>query len=119
MSKDIIPLYKNSLGIAFKWKYDLDKNRNNNIQMVFRDMGFYLTVKDIENFSNNVTIAQRCMDCNCCEIDKNGRYILLKTPSSKIDIAVSEAELKLINDLIQGTLFQLKLDKYIDQICKN
>ena len=117
MSNDIYPIYHNSFGIAFQWKRQLVSKGFNKIQMVFRDMGFYLTLEEIQGFKKNIEAASVCKNCNCC--NKEGRYILLKTPSDKIDIAVSEKELSQVEDLIKGTLFQLQLDTYIKSICAN
>ena len=47
------------------------------------------------------------------------RSILLQTPSNKVSLAVSSVELGQIEDLLRGTLFQLRLNNYLVDICKN
>ncbi|WP_426095148.1 hypothetical protein [Flavobacterium sp. DSR2-3-3] len=39
--------------------------------------------------------------------------ILLKTPCSQIDLAVSMEELNAVKDLVEGTLFKINLDEYL------
>jgi len=115
---DIQRIYHNTIGIAFQWKQDVEKN-NQKFQVIFRDTGFYLSIQEIENFSEFIkqAISRGC--CKSCKAQQKCRSILLKTPASTVDLAVSEQELKTISDLIEGTLFQLNLDNYLKNICRN
>lgn len=117
MNKDIQAIYYNNFGIVFKWDKTIARDEST-VQMVFRDMGFYLTYDEIGTFYNNVHIAKKCLTCKFCAKNGDKRNILLRTPCEKIDIVVDKHELKSIEDLIEGTLFQLKLDNYIEQLCK-
>ncbi|ULC59635.1 hypothetical protein MBM09_01355 [Flaviramulus sp. BrNp1-15] len=119
MENDIYKIYHNNIGIAFKWKYTSLKQAHNKIQIVFRNMGFYLTIKEIKQFYKKVNDAKDPLHCSCCNNDPESRNILLKTPSEKVDIAVNQKELFEVEDLIKGTLFQLDLDNYLNNICKN
>ncbi|WP_420571093.1 hypothetical protein [Kordia sp.] len=116
---DIRRIYHNDIGIAFQWKQDLAKNRHDKFQVIFRDTGFYLTLSQIENFAKFVKQAAARDCCKDCKAQKNCRSILLKTPASTVDLAVSEKELRSISDLMEGTLFQIKLDGYLKDICSN
>lgn len=116
---DIRRIYHNDFGIAFQWKQDLARNRHNQFQVIFRDTGFYLTFTQLENFSKLVQQASSRGGCTACQTHTNCRSILLKTPASTIDLAVSEKELNAISDLIEGTLFQIKLDRYLKDVCRN
>lgn len=116
MDKNIQPIYYNNFGIAFKWHESIVKDKST-VQMVFRDMGFYLTHNEISMFYNNVHLAKKCLSCEFCKNAGDKRNILLRTPCKKIDIVVDKKELESIEDLIEGTLFQLKLDNYIEQLC--
>ncbi|WP_046754997.1 hypothetical protein [Kordia jejudonensis] len=115
---DIHRIYYNDIGIAFQWKKDVERNHPK-FQVIFRDTGFYLTIQEIENFSKFIkqAVARGC--CDDCKAKGNCRSILLKTPASMVDLAVSEQELKTISDLIEGTLFQINLNNYLSEICKN
>lgn len=116
---DIIRIYHNTIGIAFQWKQDLAKNRYNQYQVIFRDTGFYLTLAQLEKFSKLVTQAISRGCCSACQANNNCRSILLKTPAANVDLAVSEKELEFISDLLEGTLFQIKLDLYLKDVCSN
>jgi len=116
---DIRRIYHNDFGIAFQWKQDLEKDRHNQFQVIFRDTGFYLTLSQLENFSKLVQQAANRGRCAACQANNNCRSILLKTPASTIDLAVSEKELNDISDLLEGTLFQIKLDRYLKDVCSN
>ena len=115
MEKEIYKIYHNDFGIAFQWKSNATKR--DKIQLVFRNMGFYLTAKEIRQFHENVFDARNSKGCSCCERDCNTKSILLKTPSTKVDLAVNEKELMEVEDLIKGTLFQLDLDNYLNNLC--
>jgi hypothetical protein len=117
MENEITKIYHNDFGIAFQWKYASAKQGK--IQVVFRNMGFYLTLGEIKQFQKHIIEAQQPKNCSCCKADCNGRSILLKTPSSKIDLAVNTKELTEVDDLIKGTLFQLDLNNYLNNICKS
>ncbi|MDT0690350.1 hypothetical protein RM549_11175 [Salegentibacter sp. F188] len=115
--EDVDLIYHNKFGIAFRWKNSELKADPKRIQLVFKDMGFYLLREEILQLSNNIqTAAQH----NCCKCDmKNCRSILIKSPLLKMDFAVTREEMEQISDLIEGTLFRLNLLHYLDDICKN
>lgn len=116
---DIRRIYHNDIGIAFQWKQDLAKNKHNQFQVIFRDTGFYLTLPQMENFAKLIQQAVNRGCCKDCKAQHNCRSILLKTPASTVDLAVSEEELQSISDLIEGTLFQIKLREYLKGVCSN
>lgn len=116
--EDIHRIYHNEIGIAFQWKKDLQNGFTDSIQLVFRNTGFYLTYNEIKTFYNNVQVAHQLKQCQGCAKNCSPRY-LLQTPSEKVDLAVTEKELNLITDLIKGTLFQIELNGYINEICRN
>ncbi|WP_452598644.1 DUF6686 family protein [Pontimicrobium sp. MEBiC01747] len=117
MDNEITKIYHNAFGIAFQWKHTSSKQGK--IQIVFRNMGFYLTPNEIRAFYKHVTEAQEPKNCSCCSVECNARTILLRTPSTKIDLAVNKQELADVHDLIKGTLFQLDLNNYLNNICKH
>jgi hypothetical protein len=115
---DVEIIHHNRLGIAFRWKnthLNIDPNR---IQLVFKDMGFYLLREEIIQFSSNIKLAEK-RSCSNCKNPENCRNILLRSPLQKMDFAVSSEELEQISELIEGTLFRLNLFQYLDDICKN
>lgn len=115
---DIHKIYHNDIGIAFQWKIDIERN-NPKFQVIFRDTGFYLTIQEIENFSKFAQQAVARGGCSACKAKQKCRSILLKTPAKTVDLAVSEKELEAICDLIEGTLFQIKLNQYLNDVCSN
>ncbi|MGY0391119.1 hypothetical protein ACW5R3_01000 [Bizionia sp. KMM 8389] len=119
METDIYKIYHNSFGIAFQWIDIESKKKRKKVQLVFRDMGFYLSVTEIRDFYNCIASTKKTGTCNCCSQDCDKRSIMLATPSSKVGIAVNEQELLQLEDLIKGTLFQLDLEQYLNQVCRN
>lgn len=119
MAQNIKLLYKNDFGIAFSWQYDIDNKRPLKVQLIFRDTGFYLTQEQLIHFSLQASKATSCEACDSCLEEHSGRNVLLKTPASEIDMAVSKTELIDIKDLVEGTLFQLRLENYLNALCKN
>lgn len=112
---EIYKIYDNKIGISFRWK----NVQSELTQVVFRDTGFYLSEREIEQFLEKIADAKLQQNCPQCSLDDNCKSILLQTPSNKISLAVSKVELGKIEDLLRGTLFQLRLNDYLKEICKN
>ncbi len=117
--QDIHRIYHNDYGIAFQWKKDIKKGNVDTIQIVFRNTGFYLNYKEIQDFYNKIKAAQYIQKCKGCTSQHKCASYLLQTPSEKVDLAVTSDELNQIKDLIKGTLFQIELLGYINEICRN
>ncbi|CAM1334519.1 hypothetical protein [Tenacibaculum aestuariivivum] len=113
--EDIIKIYDNKIGISFCWK----GTSNHLIQIIFRDTGFHLTKNEIEQFLEKVIDSKNQKNCATCIKGKNCKSILLQTPSEKVSMAVSYIELGQIDDLLKGTLFQIRMNNYLDNLCKN
>ena len=113
--ESITKIYNNEIGISFQWK----ENNSNLIQLIFRDTGFHLKEREIEEFLEKVSDSKQQKNCNACTKGEHCKSILLQTPSSKVSLAVSLVELGQIDDLLKGTLFQLRMNNYLNDICKN
>ena len=113
--ENIIKIYDNQIGISFHWR---DANTHL-IQLIFRDTGFHLTVNEIEEFSEKVLDSKNQKNCATCIKGDNCKSILLQTPSEKVSMAVSKIELGQIDDLLKGTLFQIRMNSYLDDLCRN
>ncbi len=119
MREDIYPIYNNSFGISFQWKRGPAKT-NGKVQIIFRDTGLLLSHKELELFSKNVQCTKKGNGlCDTCKNEMDCRSLLLDTPASQVSLAVSFRELNAIEDLVQGTLFQLELNNYINGICND
>ena len=113
--ESINKIYDNKIGISFHWN---DTN-SNLIQIIFRDTGFHLTENEIEEFLEKVQDSKNQKNCATCIKGENCKSILLQTPSDKVSMAVSQIELGQIDDLLKGTLFQIRINNYLNDICKN
>ncbi|WBX73874.1 hypothetical protein PG913_01040 [Tenacibaculum pacificus] len=113
--ENIIKIYDNKIGISFCWK----DTSNTLVQIIFRDTGFHLTENQIEEFSEKVLDSKSQKNCANCPKADNCKSILLQTPSEKVSMAVSQIELGQIDDLLKGTLFQMRMNNYLDDLCKN
>ena len=115
---EIDPIYKNHFGLGFYWRKE-DVVVRHAVQIVFRDIGFYLTKKEIVYFSKLVTEAKRRSECSLsCQLDCC-RSVLLKTPSQLVDLALNRKELEAVNDLLEGILFHIELREYIHKLSLN
>lgn len=108
-------IYDNSIEISFRWK-DIKTNLT---QIIFRDTGFHLSEEEIEVFVDKIADAKVQKHCKGCDNSKECRSVLLQTPSSKVSMAVSYEELSKIEDLMRGTLFQIRMNNYLNDLCKN
>ncbi|WP_442265143.1 hypothetical protein ACSIGC_12465 [Tenacibaculum sp. ZS6-P6] len=107
-------IYTNDIGISFQWI----NSKTELTQIVFRDIGFHLTLTEIESFLEFTIDAKFQSRCSECKMGDNCRSLLLRTPSNKVSLAVSIIDLGQIEDLLKGTLFQLKFNDYVEKICK-
>ncbi|WP_062053875.1 hypothetical protein [Aquimarina longa] len=110
-------IYSNELGISFFWKQE-EHILKPKVQLIFKDIGFLLTLNELKDFSNSCITA---INDQCCSQCKNTqcRPLLLKTPSDKIDLAVSKKELHQIQELITGTIFRVELKYWIKNLSLN
>ena len=113
--EEILKIYENKIGISFRWLL----SKSFLTQVIFRDTGFHLTEDEIEIFLEKIIDSKIQKRCSECQLGENCRSILLQTPSNKVSLAVSSIELGQIEDLLRGTLFQLRLNNYLTEICKN
>lgn len=118
MMNEIEKIYHNDVGIGFYWKKG-EARKENKIQLIFRDIGFYLSLQELKIFGDQVLNALQMPCCEQCSHKSECQTILLRTPSEKIDLAVSKKELKGIDDLIKGCVFQIEINVMMQNICKN
>ena len=115
MHKHVEQLYHNSFGVAFHWR-EVNFIEKHKIQLIFRDMGFLLSANEVKDFFEDVNHTKAHVSCcESCLEEKHCRSLLLKTPVAKVDLAVSINELLYIEDLLEGTLFQLQLNNLLDE----
>lgn len=111
-------LYHNDFGVAFYWIKE-EVILSDKVQLVFKETGFYLSYSELLQFSDNIAATCRNISCSDCELRQQCHKYLLLTPFSGLELAVSEDEAFQLNDLVKGTLFQMELNAYLKDICKN
>jgi len=89
------------------------------IQLVFKDIGFLLTINELKDFSDACSIAEQSQCCDSCIEQQNCASLLLRTPSDKIDLAVSREELEQVQELINETIFRIELQNWVKTISLN
>lgn len=116
--KEIEQIYFNDFGVAFHWKKN-DAVLREKVQLVFRETGFYFSREELKLFSEFIQTACEKRSCDDCSLRHKCHKFLLKTPLNQIDLAVSFNELNQIKDLVEGAIFQVKLQDYLKDICRN
>ena len=117
--EQIHQIYLNSLGIAFYWEKQ-EGVIPNRIQLIFKEMGLFFTVPELNEFE--YLIDESIAKNNCCEdcaLKNSNCKFLLKTPLYQLDLSVSTSELKHLKDLVNGTLFRIRMEKYLNGEGKN
>jgi len=111
--EDIHTIYYNNFGIAFQWKRNSGKDIHR-IQLIFRETGLFLTVKELTTFKKQIQNSlSNTKTCNSCTSKNTCRSGLLETPIAQISFAVSLNDLNALQNLIEGTLFQLGMDNLL------
>ncbi|MFS4494539.1 hypothetical protein [Maribacter sp. 2308TA10-17] len=117
--QDIHPIYHNNFGVAFQWKRNKVKDIMK-VQIVFRDTGLLLSKEELTQFSKNIKYTKDNSSlCNDCAQNESCKALLIDSPAPQITFAVNVKELNGIQDLVEGTLFQMNLDNYLGGICKS
>lgn len=112
--EDIHIIYKNSFGVTFLWKRNTITDINR-IQVVFKEIGLYLNYKELNSFKKLTSEAyNRTLKCQSCSVNKNCKQ-LLETPFKQISFAATQQEIKQINDLLEGTLFEIEMERLLIQ----
>ncbi|MDH7446201.1 hypothetical protein [Aquimarina sp. 2201CG14-23] len=111
-------IYSNKLGISFFWKKK-ERNTLSKVQLVFRDIGFLLTLNELKDFSDACILAKQSQCCDDCNHDQHCRSLLLRTPSDKIDLALNKEELDQVQELINGTIFRIELEDWVKNVGLN
>lgn len=111
--EDINTIYYNNFGIAFQWKRCAVKDFRK-VQLVFRNTGLFLNISELIHFSNNIeTSLESSCQCNDCLKNEACKLLLLEAPNAQTSFAMSYRELNDLDDLVNGTLFQLNLTKLL------
>lgn len=110
---DIHPIYHNAIGMAFQWK----RNRAQDlfkVQLVFKDTGLLLSKEELIQFSENLKYTKKTSSlCTDCPQNESCKALLVDSPAPQITFAMSISELTAVQDLVEGTLFQMNLDNYL------
>jgi len=107
-------IYYNDSGTSFFWRKENDLFMDK-VQLIFRETGFYFSRHELKLFLCCIEesyLLNNC--CDDCSLKNNCHKFLLKTPCSQIDLAVSMQELIGVKDLVEGTLFKITLDEYLN-----
>ncbi|AXG73613.1 hypothetical protein DVK85_04955 [Flavobacterium arcticum] len=116
--KEIEQIYHNDFGVAFHWVKD-DEVLTSRVQLIFKETGFYLEPHELDEFKMLVNATCTQYDCSDCFYKQSCHKMLLKTPINEVDLAVTQKELYLIKDLMEGALFNLNLNNYINNLSSN
>lgn len=116
MDKDIETLYTNSIGISFKWKH-VDFEKRHKIQLIFKETGMFLTKEQLLQFSKCLNVAiQKSTQCGSCVLNNSCKSILLESPVKLLSFAVNYKELVLLQELVNGTFFELNLTGFLQNL---
>ena len=112
-------IYNNNFGVAFKYNGDSEQH-GNKVQLVFRDTGLFVSQQELIQFSKNINqSAENHSLCGSCKKKEVCRSILVESHVPQISFAMNTEELISVKDLVEGTLFQLGLDSYLDSLINN
>ncbi len=115
--QDIHPIYHNKFGVSFHWKRNSVKEIMK-VQIVFRDTGMLLSTEELTQFSKNIKYTKNNESlCSDCKQNDSCKALIVTSPAKQITFAMNAKELAAVEDLIEGTLFQMNLDTYLGGIC--
>ena len=114
--KEVKYIKRNPIGMTYKVDPDFSVDFEK-IHLVFNNTGLKFDDEKLLEFKHYIGEAFNTpsMCQNNCN-SKNCKSILLKTPFENVVFAVSLNDLNHLNDLIDGTIFELSLDNYLAHI---
>lgn len=117
--EQIQQIYLNTLGITFYWEKE-EGIIPNRVQLIFKEIGLFFTVVELNEFEYLIdeSIAKNSC-CKDCALKNSNCKFLLKTPLYQLDLSVSTGELNYLKDLVNGTLFRIKMEIYLNGEGKN
>lgn len=111
--KTIKQIYNNESGTSFFWKKENDIVTDK-VQLIFRETGFYFSRIELQQFKSCIEESYHTnRSCENCDLKNSCHKFLLRTPCTQIDLAVTMNELTAVKDLVEGTLFNIKLVDYL------
>jgi hypothetical protein len=111
--KTIKQIYNNESGTSFFWKKE-NNIVTDKVQLIFRETGFYFSRIELQQFKSCVEESYLTnRSCKNCDLKNSCHKFLLRTPCTQIDLAVTMNELMAVKDLVEGTLFNIKLVDYL------
>lgn len=106
-------IHHNDFGTSFYWRKD-DLILLDRVQLIFRKTGFYFNKAELQIFKDCIEESFSLnKGCATCELKKYCHQFLLKTPCLQIDLSVTMYELDQAKDLVEGTLFKIKIEEYL------
>ncbi|AWG21091.1 hypothetical protein FFWV33_05860 [Flavobacterium faecale] len=117
--KEIQTIYQNEFGVSFYWKVE-NQTCHDTVQLVFKETGLQLNANELVEFKcliEDSISKNKC--CDDCSLKSNCTKYLLKTPFHELDLAMSIAEMDLMNNLISTTLFKINLNDYQSGMGRN
>lgn len=116
--EDFHKIYHNSFGASIQWKRSI-KEHFNKVQIVFKNTGLYMTHEEIQLFSSYIdeamSSAVNSILVENLDQEKKSLYPV-ETPFSQLCFAMTLAEVKGLQDLIKGTLFNLNYTSLIKDV---
>jgi hypothetical protein len=111
--KTIKQIYNNESGTSFFWKKE-NNIVTDKVQLIFRETGFYFSRIELQQFKSYIEESYLTnRSCENCHLKNSCPKFLLRTPCAQIDLAVTMNELTAVKDLVEGTLFNIKLVDYL------
>ena len=112
--QELKQIYYNDSGTSFFWRKE-NEVLTDKVQLIFRETGFYFSRQELKLFQSCIDESYKLNNCcDDCELKNSCHKFLLKTPCAQIDLAVSMNELIAVKDLVEGTLFKINLDEYLN-----
>ncbi|NQX86869.1 MAG: hypothetical protein HRT67_13385 [Flavobacteriaceae bacterium] len=116
---DINVLKRNKIGVTYLVnKPDEDAHElEKKIHLVFNNTGLKLTIDELVVFLDDIMIAKETP--STCQNQCDSAYcksILLYTPFQDLVFSVSKYDLKYLQYLVEGTLFELNLNDVLAEI---
>lgn len=113
---DIDSIYHNTFGVAFYWKKN-EVTHIEKIQFIFRDTGLLISKKELLQFSKHILCSkEQGKGCKDCPQNESCRSWLVDTPAPQVTFAMNFKELEALQDLVEGTLFQLNLNTILGEV---
>jgi len=104
------PVYHNSIGGTYILTSDLEDNTFEKIQLQLAELSILMTIEDLSQLLKTINSARQGCQCKNCGKKHCFKLIKCDTTFAQLHFKTTKKNVNALEELIQGTLFELAME---------